>query len=147
MTFDWLKRYMPRGIYARAALILLVPIITLQVVVSVVFIQRHFEDVTRQMTRSLLLDLEYLRAGVEAAPTQEAALAFIAGIAKPLDISIDLPAKRLEASDSRIFYDLSGRVVIDTLREGIPQVRAVDLAQNSRRVQLWIDTRHGPMFV
>ena len=147
MEFDWLKHYMPRGIYARAALILLVPIITLQVVVSVVFIQRHFEDVTRQMTRSLVLDLEYLREGVEAAPTPEVALNFIDSIRKPLDLSVELPAKRPARSDARVFYDLSGRVVINTLRENISQVRAVDLAQSSRRVRLWIDTRHGTMFV
>jgi len=147
MTFDWLKRYMPRGIYARAALILLVPIITLQVVVSVVFIQRHFEDVTRQMTRSLVLDLEYLRDAVEAAPTPEAALEFVKTIEKPLDLSGVLPANRVPTSDERIFYDLSGRVVIGTLRDRIKRVRAVDLAQNTRRVQMWIDTRHGVMYV
>ncbi len=147
MTFDWLKRYMPRGIYGRAALILLVPIITLQVVVSVVFIQRHFEDVTRQMTRSLVLDLEYLRGGVERADTLEAALLFSKSIEKPLDFAVDIPAKRQASGDTRIFYDLSGRVVIRTLREEIDQLTAVDLAQNSRRVLLWIETQHGPMFV
>ncbi len=50
MLFQWLKRYMPRGLYGRAALILILPVVTLQLVVSVVFIQRHFEGVTRQMT-------------------------------------------------------------------------------------------------
>ena len=54
MTFAWLKRFTPRSLYGRAALILLVPVITIQLVVSVVFIQRHFEDVTRQMTRNLV---------------------------------------------------------------------------------------------
>lgn len=147
MEFDWLKHYMPRGIYARAALILLVPIITLQVVVSVVFIQRHFEDVTRQMTRSLVLDLEYLREGIDAAPSIEAARDFAQSIRKPLDLSVDLPAKRPARRDARVFYDLSGRVVMNTLRENIEQVQAIDLAQNSRRVQLWIDTRYDTMFV
>jgi two-component system osmolarity sensor histidine kinase EnvZ len=60
MNFAWLKRYVPRGIYGRAALILLVPILTLQIAVSVIFIQRHFEDVTQQMTRSLALDLRFM---------------------------------------------------------------------------------------
>ncbi len=147
MTFDWLKRYMPRGIYARAALILLVPIITLQVVVSVVFIQRHFEDVTLQMTRSLVLDLDYVREEVNAAPTIEAARVFIEKIEKPLDIALDLPARRMASTDARIFYDLSGRVVIRTLRERLEGIRAVDLAQNTRRVQLWVETGHGMMFI
>jgi two-component system osmolarity sensor histidine kinase EnvZ len=147
MKFDWLKRYMPRGIYARAALILLVPIITLQLVVSVVFIQRHFEDVTRQMTRSLVLDLEYLRHQVDAAPTLETARAFSSSIEKPLDMSVNIPAKRTAKADARMFYDLSGRVVINTLRENIPQILSVNLEQNARKVQLLIETRHGVMSV
>lgn len=53
MTFEWLKRYMPRGLYGRAALILLLPVVTLQIVVSVVFVQRHFEGVTEQMSREV----------------------------------------------------------------------------------------------
>ncbi len=146
MTFDWLKRYMPRGIYGRAALILLVPIITLQVVVSVVFIQRHFEDVTRQMTRSLVLDLEYLREGINDAPTATEAMAFVSDIERPLVLDVTLPAGRIANGDSRLFYDLSGRVVIRTLREEIAAIRAIDLT-NTRRVQIWVETRHGPMFV
>ena len=69
MKFNWLKRYLPRGLYGRAALILLVPIITLQLLVSVVFIQRHFEDVTQQMTRSLALDLGLLLEEINTAET------------------------------------------------------------------------------
>jgi two-component system, OmpR family, osmolarity sensor histidine kinase EnvZ len=47
-----LKSFLPRGLYGRAALILIVPIVTIQLVVSLAFIQRHFEGVTRQMTRA-----------------------------------------------------------------------------------------------
>ena len=35
---------MPRGLYGRAALILILPVVFLQLVVSVVFIQRHFTN-------------------------------------------------------------------------------------------------------
>ena len=49
MWFSWLKHYMPRGLYGRAALILLLPVVVVQLVVTVVFTQRHFEDVTKQM--------------------------------------------------------------------------------------------------
>ena len=58
MSFHWLKHYMPRGLYGRAALILLLPVVTLQLVVSVVFVQRHFEDVSSQMSRELAREIE-----------------------------------------------------------------------------------------
>ena len=62
MRFGWLKRYVPRSLFGRAALILLVPILTIQVVVSYVFIQRLYENVTIQMTQSVLADVALLAA-------------------------------------------------------------------------------------
>ena len=46
MSFNWLKSYTPRGLYWRAALILLLPVVSLFLVMAVVFLQRHFEGVT-----------------------------------------------------------------------------------------------------
>ena len=66
--FGWLKDYMPRGIYARAALILALPFLTLQVIVSVVFIQDHFEDVTRQMVDAQAIVVRYFRLHDHLAP-------------------------------------------------------------------------------
>ena len=40
MKFGFLKWWMPRTLYGRAALILILPVITVQLVVSVVFIRR-----------------------------------------------------------------------------------------------------------
>ena len=51
--FQLFKRYLPKGLYGRAALILILPIILLQLTVSVVFVQRHFEGVTEQLARGI----------------------------------------------------------------------------------------------
>lgn len=147
MNFDWLKQYMPRGLYGRAALILLVPIITLQVVVSVVFIQRHFEDVTRQMTRSLALELGFLLEEVNTSDTLIEATARIARLSRPLELEVELPARSPVTPDDRYFYDLSGRIVIETVRNRIVVTNGVDLRSDPRRVRLWLDTRYGEMFV
>ena len=56
MAFDTLKRTMPRGLYGRAALILMLPVVTLQLVVSVVFISRHFQGVTEQLSEDAARD-------------------------------------------------------------------------------------------
>ena len=86
MTFDWLKRYMPRGIYGRAALILILPVVTLQLVVSVVFIQRLFEDVTSQMTKGAALEIAEIVARIEAAPDRAAAREILFRLADALEI-------------------------------------------------------------
>lgn len=144
MDFSWLKRYTPRSLYGRAALILLLPIVTIQLVLSVTFIQRLYEDVTEQMTQNILLDLQYILSLVEAAPDRAAATTAVEGLQGPLQIEIDLGADG-PTRDSRFFYDLSGRVLIETLRAGLPGLIAVDLATDDKRVAFVTESRHGPV--
>ncbi|MPL88414.1 Adaptive-response sensory-kinase SasA [bioreactor metagenome] len=145
MKFGWLKQIMPRGLYGRAALILILPVVTIQLVVSVVFIQRHFERVTRQMTASMLREIALVVDRVEAAPSLAAAQAVIDDLAEPLGLQVALPTEDPEdriTRDRRPFTDLTGIVVIDTIRAGVADLRAIDLSEGSR-VKLLVDTPWG----
>jgi two-component system osmolarity sensor histidine kinase EnvZ len=146
MTFRWMKAYIPRSLYGRAALILLVPIVTIQLVLSITFIQRLYEDVTEQMTQNVLIEVSYLVQLIEDAPDTEAAQRIIAELAVPLAVVVRLPAEGPEV-DSRWFFDLSGRVVIETLRGGIPGIAGIDLATDDDIVTFVVETRHGPMLM
>ncbi len=144
MNFAWLKKYMPKTLYGRAALILLVPVVTIQLVVSIVFIQRLYEGVTRQMTENVLLELKFILERIEASPDLAAARREIERIAPPLALEVKLPAGE-PVENRRHFYDLSGREMADVLNAGLPGFRAVDLVQNGRLVKLLVATRHGDM--
>ena len=124
MFFDWLKRYVPRGIYGRAALILVLPVVTLQLVVSVVFIQRHFEGVTVQMSRSAGRDVQMvLQETIEGEGREAAAVLEMEVSQVPIALAPD--AGRLR------WFDLSGRVISRVLREEVPALRVVDLPNDS----------------
>ncbi|MEM0946225.1 MAG: ATP-binding protein [Pseudomonadota bacterium] len=138
-----LKRFTPRSLFGRTALILLVPIVTIQLVVSYVFIQRLYENVTEQMTRSFLAPLRVVTAEIDRAETRAAARGVV-DMAQRLLIRVDLDAEPAK-EDARLFYDLSGRVVVATLKEGLPAITAIDLANPIDDVQLAIETRHGPV--
>jgi len=143
MTFSWLKRMLPRGLYGRAALILILPVVTLQLVVSVVFLQRHFDGVTRQMTRSMLFDIMYVSGQFEAAPDASVAVREAGAAAAELGIALALPAAG-GSGDQRLFYDLSGRVVTRQLREVLPNLQQTDL-RDFPTVRLVLTSRHGPL--
>ena len=145
MIRQWLHDRMPRSLAARAALILLLPLVLLQLGVSVAFVQRYYEDVTRQMTRSLLLELRFLVVATSSAPDAGAALAFATAAAAPLELDVALPAPS-PADDLIGRWDLSGREMAETLREGLPQLLAVDLGTR-RQVSIWVETPHGDMKV
>ena len=148
MTAGGQRRWFPRGLYGRAALILLLPIAAIQLVVSIVFIQRHFEDVTAQMTRSLAPTLRHLASEVESAPDAAAARVRLARLAPALDVEATLdPEAPVRAG--RAFYDLSSRVVAATLREelGPAAVGPIDFGPPQRRVVFDLLTERGPMRV
>lgn len=146
MEPGWIKRTLPRSLYGRAALILLLPVLTLQLVVSVVFIQRHFEGVTRQMTRNVVRELSFVLEQVETAPDLSAARRAAEGLAGGLGMEVELPAQ-VVLSDSRRFFDLSGRTVMSSLRRELPGVLAVDLASDTRQLAITLDTSKGVMLV
>lgn len=144
MFWLWIKNYMPRGLYGRAALILILPVITLQLLVSVVFIQRHFDGVTRAMTSAVNIELLYLRDTVNEAGGIIAAQEALAQRAEALEMEAVLPAIDQPEVDTNYLTDLTGGVVIDTMRGGVPDVAAVSLA-NRGRVVSWVTTDYGPM--
>ncbi len=144
MSFKWLKQFMPRSLYGRAALILILPVITLQLGISVVFIQRHFERVTEQMTSTMVLDLQYLLDRVNEAPDLARAQAIEQTLADPLEFSMELPADGMPDEGLRLWYDFPGRVVERTLHERITGLGPVVMRDN-RDVELWFETAFGPM--
>lgn len=144
MESSWIKRLLPRGLYGRAALILILPILTLQLVVSALFVQRHFAGVTRQMTRNVALEVKLLQDVVNAAPNAQAALVQTDTLTRDLRIDLTLPAET-GFEDSRLYYDLSGRTIMATLRDEVPTVQAIDLASSTREVTLLLETDHGLM--
>lgn len=145
MISRWFRSMLPRGLYGRAALILIVPIVIIQLVVSIAFIQRHFERVTEQMTRNLVLEIALLAGRVAEAPDRAAAQEAGGALGRDLAMTVTLPAPAdAPDSDQRLSYDLSGRVVIATLRDAFDSVKSIDLT-NLKIVRLFLETPHGPM--
>ena len=143
MRFAWAKSYLPRSLYGRAALILLVPVVALQLVVSIVFIQRHYAGVTQQMSRNVALELRYVLEIVESAPTSDEALQQVSAIATGLAFKLDLPATAPTA-DMLGLLDFSGRAMRETFRKELPNPQRFDMTQN-REVWVWLQTRYGVM--
>ncbi|OOY11369.1 MAG: HAMP domain-containing protein [Rhodobacteraceae bacterium] len=150
MNFRWLKQVMPRGLYGRAALILILPVVTIQLVVSVVFIQRHFERVTRQMTEGMVREIVLLDQVVTKAATIEAARERLAELDEALGFITVLPAPASVAKnrgDRRKFLDLTGIVVLSTLHENLPAIRSIDLVSDDNKVAVALETPKGLLSV
>lgn len=141
MSWNLLKHYMPRGIYGRAALILLLPVVFLQLVVTVIFAQRHFEGVTHQMTDTVLRELNLVMQVVNDAPTGPLAEQAVQSQLAPLRITA-LAVDVVEPESKRVWYDYSGSVLTARLASQLLDFAAVDLVDRGE-VTVFVNSSHG----
>ena len=143
MFWGRVKAYLPRTLFGRAALIYFVPVLTILTVVSVVFIQRLYEDVTQQMTNAVADELSLIVLRMNAAAEPGAALASAREVAVPLGLSVAYRDAPIETR--RGFIDRSGVTVIETLRGNFPDIGGIDLVSVDGAVILNLETVHGPI--
>ena len=117
---------MPKRLYYRAALILVFPVVFLQLIVSIVFIQRHFEGVTVQMTRTVAAELDLITEIIEKDGVVAAQQ-----IARSLGMSISIVSQETNFLERRRVYDLTGLVVRRELLS-LPEILNVDLPDNKK---------------
>ena len=55
-----LKRFLPRGLFWRSLIIIVMPMLLLQMVVTIVFFDRHYRITTATMTRGVVNDVAYM---------------------------------------------------------------------------------------
>jgi two-component system, OmpR family, osmolarity sensor histidine kinase EnvZ len=139
MSSGWLHRSLPRSLYGRAALILLLPVVTVQIVVMVAFIQRHYDGVTRQMAAAMALQLNHVAAeiGQAADPGAEAAR-----LAAALAIEVSYPAGPVSPGQGARLTDFSAGALREALMADVRNLLAVSI-DGTRRVIVWIGTPGG----
>lgn len=139
-----IKRYLPKSLFGRALMILLLPVALLQGVVSVEFIERHYDGVTRQMAQGVARELNYAVRLVETADDVAAAQARLDGVATPLGMRLTLQQGEAVPADTlRRFYDLTGTAVEETFKAEVVRPLAVDLLSSDKDVEARILTDKG----
>lgn len=147
MNFLWLKSYMPRSLFGRSLLMILFPVVVLQLVVSFVFIQRHYAQVTTQMASSVALELIYAADLVEEMDSVEEARAILYSLERPFNIKLELGLGDTVAPAVRFyFYDISGRALITSMRDKIERAISIDLTKSNRIVEINLQTIRGVLY-
>lgn len=139
MISSFLKNFAPRTLYGRAAAILLLPMLTVQLAVAVIFVQRHFEDVTRQMTQNILLEIVIILDEIEEGTMGS----FSSDTANGLNIDVAVWHGR-SSNNARVFYDISGRTIVPLLYEKLDNIKDIDLS-DLRYVKVAMDSNVGPI--
>ncbi len=148
MISSFAKQFLPKSLFGRTLLIVLVPIILLEVIIGFVFIQRHYEQVATQMSKSMSIQLNYIIRTVENATDQDSAETFAHEIGKNLGISVRLDKdKSVIPTINFRSYDFAGKAITKVLMSKIPRPITFDLSSNWRIIGLGIQTSKGTLHV
>ncbi|MEM8697806.1 MAG: histidine kinase dimerization/phospho-acceptor domain-containing protein, partial [Pseudomonadota bacterium] len=143
-----LKPYLPKSLFWRAFLILVLPIVLLQFVVASVFIQRHYDGVTAQMAGSIARELNFALARVNRAADDEEARAALDEMRLPFNFEFGLDTgETVEEVESRALFDVTGSVIVETLRAQVAAPVAVDLISFPKHVDARIASTKGVLRV
>lgn len=127
---------MPKGLFARALIIIIAPIVALEGVVAYVFMERHWEAVTSRLSEATARDIAALVTLWEQNPRQDARP--LIGMARnQLNLSMQvLPPGNLPAPQPRPFFHLLDRELSREIYKRIKRPFWIDTVGRSRHVEI-----------
>ena len=135
MKIQSIKQYLPRKLFGRTILIFLFPIIMIELVVFVAFIQRHFEQVTSQMSEVFSYQVKYI-INSAANEKKENKQELVNKLGKDFELEVRMitaePSLRIR--DLEVF-DFSGSAFVKTMRKNFGESVFFDFSK-SRKITL-----------
>lgn len=144
----WLNSVMPKGLYARALLIIIAPMVILQSVIAFIFMERHWNVVTQQLSASVVQDIAALIDIYRGYP-QDADQAQIRRIAQErLGLVVDfLPLTDMPPPGPKPFFSLLDQALSEQLRKQLGRPYWVDTVGKSALLEIRVQLDNTVMRV
>ncbi len=144
----FLHRFMPKGLYGRALLIIVTPMVLLQSVIAFVFMERHWDLVTNRLSEATARDIAGLISVIENYP-QDADYTMLSGIArKDLNLIVSmLPPEPLPPPAPKPFFSLLDRALSRTISQQVGKPFWIDTVGRSDLVEIRVQLDHNVMRV
>src|SRR6201988_1035275 len=142
------KSWMPTGLYARALLIMIVPMVILQTVVAGVFMERHWNTVTRRLSAAVVQDIATLIDVYKIYPQDKDRTQLRRIAQQRLGLVVDfLPAGDMPPPGPKPFFSLLDQTLSVQLGRQIARPFWIDTGGNSHLVEIRIQLDEGVMRV
>ena len=135
----WLNSVMPKGLYARALLIIILPMVILQSVIAFVFMERHWNVVTQRLSAGVVQDIAALIDVYRAYP-QDKDQTLVRTVAQQrLGLVVDfLPSSEMPPPGPKPFFSLLDQTLSEQLRKQIARPYWIDTVGKSALVEIRI---------
>lgn len=128
---------LPKGLYPRSILIVVMPILILQAVVAYVFMERHWQTVTRRLSEALTRDIAAIIDVTEFYPHDPRFSDITRIAAESLDLTISvLPPGPLPEAGPRPFFSLLDSTLSRQIRRQINRPFWIDTLGDSNMVEI-----------
>ena len=147
-TSTTLKNVMPKGLYARALLIIIAPMVVLQSVVAYMFMERHYNLVTQRLSAGVVQDIATLIEVYKVFP-QDADHTQLRRIAQDkLGLVVDfLPVNELPPPGPKPFFSLVDQALSEEVRRQIGRPFWIDTVGRSALLEIRIKLDNAVMRV
>jgi two-component system osmolarity sensor histidine kinase EnvZ len=142
----WFRGRLPKGLYARALLIIIAPMVILQSVVAFVFMERHWNTVTRKLSAAVVGEIAALVEVTKVFP-QEPDYDRLRKIAQGrLGLTVDfLPLSEMPPPGPKPFFSLLDQALSVELRKQIGRPFWIDTVGRSALVEIRIQLDNSVM--
>jgi two-component system osmolarity sensor histidine kinase EnvZ len=135
----WMNARMPKGLYARSLLIILTPMILLQSIVAFVFMERHYNQVTRRLSTAVVQDIAALIEIYRAYPQEKDAATLRKIASEQLNLNIELlPPDPLPPPGPKPFFSVLDSTLSQEIGRQIDRPFWIDTVGNSNLVEVRI---------
>lgn len=136
-----LYRYMPKGLYTRALLIILAPIAILQSVLVSVFMDRHYDLVSQRMSEAVVREVASMVFVLENFP-RDLAETKLESLGSVLNLSASLmPLEPLPPPTPKPYFDVIDRGLSRAISEQIGKPFWIDTVGRSSYVEIRIQLK------
>nr|WP_308424390.1 ATP-binding protein [Chelatococcus reniformis] len=139
---------MPKGLYARALIIIIAPIVLLQSVIAYIFLERQYQNVTRRLSSAVSADIAALVDVYQSYPQDADAATLTRIAAERLGLDVDiLPPDPLPSPQPKPFFSILDSVLSDEIRKQVARPFWIDTVGRSNLVEIRIQLDKGVMRV
>jgi len=134
-----LAAVLPKGLYARALIIIIAPVVLLQSVIAFVFMERHWQTVTNRLSEATTRDISVLLSVYDSYTHKDNYEKLIRMARDDLNLTVQiLPDQDLPAARPKPFFDLLDRTLSDEIRKQIRRPFWIDTVGRSKLVEIRI---------
>ncbi len=139
-----LKRILPHSLFGRTLMIIIVPVVLLQILLAVVFFDRHLDRVAIRLAQSVAGDLNFLIQRYEALPSDKERVALLRTAQRNMNMRlIFVRGQKVDLSIRPDVITPLEQLLYETMDKGLPGGYSITERSGSKAYDIYVGVEGG----